>query len=183
MTSCCKIMWHPIMTRLDRLYAMCVTECTDSLCYVMWHHMTLWCDIMTWHHDVIWRLWKRKLTRRAQCGRVCQRSGIIIILKADRPHPRDKSTHRQIPRTDNDSSLLFVALGKAEPLISTAARQRLDLDLWPWRWPLTLTLKQVNSDVKTRFFGIWPWSLTYDLDLQSQPSQGQGWPTYQKSRL
>ncbi len=50
-------------------------------------------------------------------------------LKADRPHPCDKSTHRQIPRTDNDSTLLFVALGKAEPLISTAACQRFDLDL------------------------------------------------------
>ncbi len=29
-------------------------------------------------------------------------------------------------------------------------------------------------------FSIWP--LTYDLDLQSQPSQGQGRPPYQKSR-
>ncbi len=35
-------------------------------------------------------------------------------LKADRPHPRDYSTHRQTPPTDNDSSLLFAALGKAE---------------------------------------------------------------------
>ncbi len=47
-----------------------------------------------------------------------------IKLKADRPHPRDYSTHRQRPWTDNDSSLLFSALGKAEPLISTAARQK-----------------------------------------------------------
>ncbi len=30
----------------------------------------------------------------------------IYLLKADRPHPRDYSTHRQTPRTDNDSSLL-----------------------------------------------------------------------------
>ena len=37
-------------------------------------------------------------------------------LKADRPHPRDYSTHRQTQRTDNDSSLPFAALGKAEPL-------------------------------------------------------------------
>ncbi len=29
------------------------------------------------------------------------------LLKADRPHPRDYSTHRQTPRTDNDPSLLF----------------------------------------------------------------------------
>ncbi len=31
----------------------------------------------------------------------------MLELKADRPHPRDYSTHRQTPRTDNDSSLLF----------------------------------------------------------------------------
>ncbi len=49
-------------------------------------------------------------------------------LKADRPHPRDNSTHRQSPWTDNDSSLLFAALSEAEPLISTAARQKFDLD-------------------------------------------------------
>ncbi len=47
------------------------------------------------------------------------------------------STHRQTPLTDNDSSLLYVALGKVEPLILTAARQKVDLDLWPWPelWP------------------------------------------------
>ncbi len=45
-------------------------------------------------------------------------------LKADRPHPRDYSTHRQTPWTDNDSSLLFAALGKAQPLLSNAARQK-----------------------------------------------------------
>ena len=60
-------------------------------------------------------------------------------LKADRPHPRDYSTHRQTPRTDNDSSLLFAALGKAEPLISTATRQKFDPDLWPWHVTLTPT--------------------------------------------
>ena len=31
----------------------------------------------------------------------------MIQLKANGPHPRDYSTHRQTPRTDNDSSLLF----------------------------------------------------------------------------
>ncbi len=91
----------------------------------------------------------------------------INKLKADRPHPRDKSTHRQTPRTDNDFSLLFVALGKAEPLISTAARQRFDLDLWTR--PLTLNLKQVNSEVKTRFLAfdldLWPTTLTYNSNL------------------
>ena len=51
----------------------------------------------------------------------------ISKLKADRPHPRDYSTCRQTPLTDNDSSLLFAALGKAEPLISTATRQKFDL--------------------------------------------------------
>ena len=32
---------------------------------------------------------------------------LLFKLKADRPHPRDYSKHRQIPRTDNDPSLLF----------------------------------------------------------------------------
>ncbi len=50
-------------------------------------------------------------------------------LKADRPHPRDYSTHRPTPWTDNDSSLLFAALGKAEPLISTTTRQKFYLYL------------------------------------------------------
>ncbi len=59
----------------------------------------------------------------------------VFKLKADRPHPRDYlthrhySTHRQTPWTDNDSSLLFAALGKAEPLISIAARQKFEFDL------------------------------------------------------
>ena len=51
-----------------------------------------------------------------------------IRLKADRPHPCDYSTHRQTTWTDNDSSLLFSALGKAEPLISTASRQKFGFD-------------------------------------------------------
>ena len=38
----------------------------------------------------------------------------ISRLKADRPHPRDNSTHRQTLWTDNDSSLLLLALGKAD---------------------------------------------------------------------
>ncbi len=50
-------------------------------------------------------------------------------LKAYGPHPRDHSTHRQTPWTENDSSLLFVALGKAEPLISTATHQKFYLHL------------------------------------------------------
>ncbi len=54
---------------------------------------------------------------------------VAVKLKADRPHPRDNSTHRQTRWTDNESSLLFAALGIAEPLISTAARQKFDLDL------------------------------------------------------
>ena len=53
-----------------------------------------------------------------------------LKLKADRPHPLDYSTQRQTPRTDtNDSALLFAALGKAEPPISTAVHQKFDLDL------------------------------------------------------
>ena len=59
-------------------------------------------------------------------------------LKADRPHPHDQSKHRQTPRTENESFLLFsffffhftfAALGKVEPLVSTATRQAFDLDI------------------------------------------------------
>ncbi len=57
----------------------------------------------------------------------------------------------------------------------------LELNLWPWPW--TLTSKQVETTkchVKTRFITVWSWPLTYNLDLQSQPSQGQ--PSCKKSR-
>ncbi len=50
-------------------------------------------------------------------------------LKANWLHPRDYSTHRQTPWTDNDSSLLFAA-----PNIARFAQE-----IWPC--PLTLTLK------------------------------------------
>ncbi len=78
----------------------------------------------------------------------------------------------------------FAALGKAEPLVSTATRQKTWFlaiwpwpDLWPWPWPwpvtltrpLTLTLKQGNSEVKTRFLAfdldLWPAALTYNPKL------------------
>ena len=39
--------------------------------------------------------------------------------------------------TDNDSSLLFAALGKAEPLISTAARRVIGQTVQLWDWWLT----------------------------------------------
>ncbi len=102
-------------------------------------------------------------------------SVMCLKLKADQLHPHDYSTHRQTPWTDNDFSLLFAALSKAEPLISTAARQKLTLtlthdldpDLWPWPWPLTLTLKQGNIEVQTQFlaFDLWPTTLTYNPNL------------------
>ena len=40
-------------------------------------------------------------------------SELYSKLKADQPHPHDYSAHRQTPWTDNDSSLLFAAFGKA----------------------------------------------------------------------
>ncbi len=52
----------------------------------------------------------------------------MFELKADRPQPRDYSAHRQTPWTDNDSSLLFAALCKAERLILTTAHHKFDLD-------------------------------------------------------
>ncbi len=61
-----------------------------------------------------------------------------------------------------------------------------------WPWPLTLNFdfdldletgwKTTKCYVKTRFITVWPWPLTYDLELQSQPSLGQGQPSCQKSR-
>ena len=44
----------------------------------------------------------------------------ISKFEADPPHPHDYSTHRQTPWTDDDSSFLFAALGKAEPLKATS---------------------------------------------------------------
>ncbi len=56
-------------------------------------------------------------------------------LKADRPHLRDYP-HRPTDYRNTDKHLrlvmtpmLFAALCKAEPLISTAAHQKFDLDL------------------------------------------------------
>ena len=80
-------------------------------------------------------------------------------------------------QVDNDSSLLFAALGKAEPLISTAERQKLDLDPWPqhstltydlWHrpWPLTLTLMQSQWIFKHEF-----WHLTLTFDLRPLPTR------------
>ena len=39
---------------------------------------------------------------------------IKLKLKADRPHPRGYSTHRQTPWTDNYSSLLFAVRGRPD---------------------------------------------------------------------
>ncbi len=33
-----------------------------------------------------------------------------------------------------------------------------------------------------RFFGIWPWTLTYDRDVESQPSQSEGLPHAKNDR-
>ncbi len=65
-------------------------------------------------------------------------------LKADRPHPRNyphtPTDHRHTDKhfrlvmtllCSKLAVLLFAALGKAEPLISTAARKKFDLDLLP----------------------------------------------------
>ncbi len=63
--------------------------------------------------------------------------GQSVILKANRPHQRDclhmSSDYRH---TDKHlrlvmSTLPIVALGKAKPLISTAAHQKFDFDLDP----------------------------------------------------
>ncbi len=48
--------------------------------------------------------------------------------------------------------LLFAALGKAEPIISTAARKRFGLDPWLWPRPLTLT-PTFDLDLHTEYQG------------------------------
>ncbi len=72
-----------------------------------------------------------------------------------------------------------------------AACQTFDLDVWPWPnlwpWPrpLTSTSKQGKGSKQwcwNTILNIWHWTLTYDLDLQSQPSLGQGRSSYKKSR-
>ncbi len=103
-------------------------------------------------------------------------------LKADRLHPHDYSTHR--PWTDNDSFLLlFSALGKAEPQISTTAHQKFEIDLWPWPLTLTPTFDLDLTLKQNTIFCIWPWPLTYDPDLQCQSSQCQSRPSYQKGQM
>ncbi len=55
----------------------------------------------------------------------------------------------------------------------------LDLHLltWPWSWwPWPVTL------LAEKHYFVWHWILTYDLDLQSHPSWGQGQPPCHKSR-
>ncbi len=44
-------------------------------------------------------------------------------------------------------------------------------DIWPWTVTLTptLTSKLKQCICKNTIFAIWPWPLTYDFDLQSQP--------------
>ncbi len=60
-----------------------------------------------------------------------------IQLKADQPHPHDhQHTPTDYRHTDKHlrlavTPIALAALGKAEPLISTAARQKFDLDLCP----------------------------------------------------
>ena len=46
---------------------------------------------------------------------------------------------------------------------------------------ISTPLVQTGERKLTQFFTVWPWPLTYDLDLQSQASQGHGRPSCQKS--
>ncbi len=96
--------------------------------------------------------------------------------------------------------VVVAALGKAEPIKSTASCQTFDLWSWPvtltmtfdldhdlWPWPRPLTLKQCNSDVKHNFrhltYDLWPTTLTnlakFKVDLhtkyQGRRSIANGW--------
>ncbi len=46
-----------------------------------------------------------------------------------------------------------------------------------WLSPQT-TLKYNEMHYQTQFITVWPWTLTYDLALQSQPRLGHGRPPY-----
>ena len=79
------------------------------------------------------------------------------------------------------------------PHLTFTLTSNFDLEFWPWTWPSTLTSdldlylkpgwKSSKCHVKTHFLTVWPWPMTYNLDIQSQPSHGQGRPKCQKSRL
>jgi len=92
---------------------------------------------------------------------------IVFAIKADRPIMCDTLNAPWL-LTDNSNGLVMVIrnyhwLNSANlVLISTCSA------------PLVQTGEQ--------FFTVYPWPLTYDLDLQSQASQGQGRPSCQKSR-
>ena len=92
------------------------------------------------------------------------------IIKADQLFTRNTlnapwlPTNRQFQWTGNGHpQLLLAELGKPSP----------NIDL--------LHTTGSNGRAET-IFTVWPWPLTYDLDLQSQASQGLGWPSCQKSR-
>ncbi len=111
-------------------------------------------------------------------------SKLIIILKADRLHPRN---YPQMPthyrHTDNHLRLVMVVVAHCctrqsrVPNIDHCAPEiwpwplTFDLDQWPWPWPWPrhLTLRQCNSDVKPRILAfdldLWPTTLTYNPNL------------------
>ena len=107
----------------------------------------------------------------------------MIILKHDRPHPRNyPQTPPDHRHTEKHLSLVIGACCTQQSRASSINRcapeiwhwpltltHDIDLDLWPWPQPLTLTLKQANSHVKTQFWAfdldLWPTTLTYIASL------------------
>ncbi len=76
--------------------------------------------------------------------------------------------------------ITFCCTWQAEPLISTL---KFDLDLWPWPrpWPTSKAIGDKQWS-QTRSVIVQSWPLTYDLDLLSQLSQGQGRPPCKRWR-
>ena len=122
-----------------------------------------------------------------------------LIIKRDRPL-RD-ALDRECPLITNKLAeildcipcvMVLLLHSASRTQISTTMHQTfdLDLDLWPWPRVLTLTFdldlkarsKITKFDIKTRLNTVWPWPLTYNLEIQSQPSQHQDQPSCQKSR-
>ena len=71
----------------------------------IWIHTTAH---TAWRHGIVTKLWWTRCDRLFNPPADNWRSHLhtrrtFSSLKADRPHPRDYSTHKQTPRTDNDS--------------------------------------------------------------------------------
>jgi len=125
-------------------------------------------------YHVVQRLWKsvQWILRYFVSERKCL---VLIVkkeeIKADRPLTRDTLNAPDYWQTDNSNGLVMVICNYH--WLNSASRV------------LTSTCFAPLVQTGEQFFTVWPWTLTYDLDLQSQASdwsEGQSRPSCQKSR-